>query len=228
MVPQFASLDDSIKKGFHNRFAAAFHAATLFILTCYYWIFIVPSGRDIIFERFCVDIMFGYIVYDTTHELFFTPLPSDRLTLAHHILGGISLLTAKYYLCQECMRLHMVIFLAEVSTPFLHLGWLLYNLGFDTSNSAFVGVLYGLVMVLFLVFRVILGPFLFWQVFSSKELRDEFPVLYYLNVVVVGCFVLLNMYWFFLLLRKAFPKKGKVAKGKASNAQAALKQSKAE
>lgn len=67
-------------------------------------------------------------------------------------------------------------------------------------------------MILFLVFRIILGPFLFQLVVTSEILQNEFINLYYLNVFIVGTFVILNMYWFVLLIKIALPKKEKKLK----------------
>lgn len=84
-------------------------AGTLFALTVYYWIF---TNKSEILENYCVDLMLGYLVYDSTHETFFTQ-QIGKTTIIHHILGSISLASARYYACREAIKFHMIIFLAE-------------------------------------------------------------------------------------------------------------------
>ena len=192
---------DFFTKQFYNRITASFHAATLFILTCTYWALILRGGNSHHghLQVFCIDIMLGYIVYDTCHEVsvpFTIPgLSSDMFTVAHHILGALSLSTAIYFECQECCRYFMLIFLAEASTPLLHFGWLLHLLGSNATNSNAFKLLYIVTMILFFIFRVILGPYVFKEVVLSKNMHSEFPALYFLNTFVVGSYCLLNFKW---------------------------------
>ena len=196
-------IDDDTKRGWYNRAAASTHASTLFILALAYWYAkytgnVGVSFNSELWSSMCVDIMIAYLIYDTTHECFFTR-DFDHLTLAHHILGGCSLASARYYDCTECFALQMVIFLAESSTPFLHIGWLFFKLKFSADNSTvFVGT-YVILMILFFVFRVCLGPALTYYTFQNVEMRENFFGLYCVNCVVVLIFTLLQFKWFYML-----------------------------
>ena len=143
--------------------------------------------------------MIAYLIYDTAHECLFTK-DFDKFTLGHHILGGFSLVSARYYGCRQCYALQMVIFLAESSTPFLHVGWLFYKLKYTSENSkVFVGI-YVILMILFFVFRVCLGPVLTYYTVLNYGMRDEHFHLYCLNCAVVLIFTLLQFKWFFTLV----------------------------
>ena len=152
-----------------------------------------------LWSRMCVDIMIAYLIYDTTHETFFTS-DFDSLTLAHHILGGFSLVSSRYYDCNECYALQMVIFLAESSTPFLHIGWLFYKLKYSPENSNVFVCTYVVLMVLFFLFRVCLGPALTYYTFQNEGMRNNFFNLYCLNCIVVTIFTLLQFKWFYMLM----------------------------
>lgn len=198
-----SSTEDETKRGWYNRAAASTHASTLFILALAYWHAKYSGNVEAAFNselwsRMCVDVMIAYLIYDTTHETFFTQ-KIDMLTLAHHILGGFSLVSARYYGCTDCYALQMVIFLAESSTPFLHIGWLLFKLQFTPENSTVFVFTYIIVMVLFFVFRVCLGPALTYYTFQNKGMRENFFYLYCLNCAVVLTFTLLQFQWFYML-----------------------------
>ena len=91
--------------------------------------------------------------------------------------------------------------LAEISTPFLHSGWLLHKLGED-------GILFklnaGMLLLLFAVFRVIGPPLCLNSVVAHRDKWAGFETCLYVEMIVLSAFCLLNWYWFVKLIRIAF------------------------
>jgi hypothetical protein len=103
----------------------------------------------------------------------------------------------------------MMVYLAEMSTPFLNISWLLNYLKLDNSLPlSLCGII---LLVTFFFCRIILGPFLFYHMIYNWTSEPRF--LFYINVGIVLFFIVMNMYWFKQLLRVLFGgKKGKKSK----------------
>lgn len=210
LIEGFKTLESRWRREWYNRLTATTHASTLFIFSLYYWLYLGDSTETEILEwnKICVDIMLGYLMYDTSHELFINTLTNkdkpDVLTIAHHVMGAISLGSARFLDCHEAMRLQMFIFLAECSTPFLHVGWLLYQFNISPNDSnTFIFTSFFL-LSLFFSFRVVLGPILVYHTVYEASMFSRFPELYYLNVFIVVGFTLLNFFWFYALVAMFF------------------------
>ena len=95
-----------------------------------------------------------------------------------------------------------MIYIAEVSTPFLHLSWLLKQ-QVDIRRTAFAKLsltVCGICLLLtFFVGRVLLGPYLFYSMVLNWTTGPEY--LFLMNCGVVLFFILMNMYWFFQLVK---------------------------
>ena len=211
LIHNFDTLNNANKIIWYNKGTASFHAFTLFILTAIYWL----NYQDIdslnsfsrSYEIFCVNIMLGYLIYDTIFELFLSTSLSIT-TLLHHFLGIVSLSCSIYYSCDICFRLHMIIFVAESSTPFLHISWLMHQL--KTSETIIFKCTFLTLIIFFFFSRIILGPYLLIITAYSKEFKHTYPLLYYLNIFIVASFVFLNFYWFYLLIRLSLTPKSKI------------------
>jgi hypothetical protein len=102
----------------------------------------------------------------------------------------------------------MFIFLAEGSTPFLNITWLLHQLHLQHSVPYKLGIY--LLASSFLIFRVILGPvaivhlLMYSQYWGSSHLDRS---MYIGNLIIIVLFTLINFYWFGKLIQIAFKKK---------------------
>jgi hypothetical protein len=97
----------------------------------------------------------------------------------------------------------MLIYLAEFSTPFLNISWLLNFLKFQSSIPLTVcGVI---LLVAFFFCRVILGPYILYHMVNYW--KEEPRYLYHINVGIVIFFICLNFYWFKQLLNVIFGSK---------------------
>jgi TLC domain len=206
-IPGFSQLDPKTKGGWYNRIAASSHASTQFFVSLYYWLPAVQSNEEDFIVRSSIDIMIAYLIYDTLHEALFTE-KSNVETMVHHVLGGLSLVSAWYYDCFEVFRLHMLVFLAECTTPFLHLSWLLIKTSMEGS-MLFKLTSYTLVG-LFFFFRFIMSPILLYKTISltwnAYENQNPYFGMYAFNIFVVGSFTLLQFVWFHRLVMMAIGK----------------------
>jgi hypothetical protein len=98
LIPNFGKLTKQQQQTWFNRTVSTIHAAIMFHRAFHYWRFenpnfIIPYGVSS-YEALTIDIMMGYLVYDTFYELRISPL--DKMILAHHIVGGISHFLTRY------------------------------------------------------------------------------------------------------------------------------------
>lgn len=94
----------------------------------------------------------------------------------------------------------MLIYLAELSTPFLNLSWLLKQLG-PRYNTALL--VCGVTLITSFFFcRVLLGPYMIYHMVNFWTSGPDF--LYYLNVGIIAFFIFMNYYWFFQLVKMMF------------------------
>lgn len=94
----------------------------------------------------------------------------------------------------------MMIYLAELSTPFLNVSWLLSEMNNAPTLLLITG---GLLVLTFFLSRVVVGPYLFYHMITHW-LPEGNEVLYYTNFLIVVFFLLMNFYWFMQLLKRVF------------------------
>lgn len=210
MIPGYDKLKPHLKLDWWNRGTAMMHAALMFYIAARYWLFVNPTMTITTtigeYEKAALDMMTGYMIYDTIIELFFVSR-LDGLVIFHHVLGLLSH-GYSFYLNSGMSAFYlMMVYLAESSTPFLHLGWLLHHLKQD--KTIVFKACSGLILVLFFFFRIVLGPYLLFHMVAYRELWvNQFYLLVTQEVIVVG-FVLLNYYWFYKLCRMAVSPKAR-------------------
>jgi len=99
----------------------------------------------------------------------------------------------------------MMVYIAELSTPFLNISWLMNSASLTDSPLFLLNVI--VLMVSFLFCRIFMGPYFFYHLVTSWVTQEgEHPFLFYLNIVIVLSFNVLNFYWYGLLLKLALRK----------------------
>lgn len=206
LIPYFHKLPNETKTIWYFRATSSVHAAVMFVLSLYYWTRLnsdVAIHSDVSeYEGFLLDIMLGYIVYDTIVEIIST---WDKEVMLHHVLGTITMLTTRMLGCGVASHYVMMIFLAEASTPFLHVAWLLNSM---KMNHTVVFQFTVVMLILnFFIFRVLLGPFALYHMWTDQtNLWDGIEWFYWINLFVVAGFTLLNFFWFHKLISIALKK----------------------
>ena len=123
--------------------------------------------------------------------------------LGHHLLGLVSWGAVRVHNCGGLIM--CLILLAEGSSPFLHCSTKLHALGWGSTRIALacnIGTLLS-----FLVLRVMLQPFGLWALWRSRPLWPSAP-LFALSFSSYALFLLLNLFWFRKLVRRAMGSKG--------------------
>ena len=182
----------------------------MFSSACYYWFYLNPTFDILVktdgkLENQTLHIMMGYIIYDTIYEL---SSPTKQIDiLIHHIIGFLSHLSTIYTQNNSALYYSMFIFLAEASTPFLNISWILYQLKYN--NNLLFHICSILLLITFFIFRVILGPYAVYHLFIYKYTwgdSNNDNISYYMwscNTFIIILFALLNTFWFYKLIKMA-------------------------
>ncbi|RZL18884.1 MAG: hypothetical protein EOO89_04945 [Pedobacter sp.] len=111
----------------------------------------------------------------------------------------------------------MMVYLAELSTPFLNLSFLLKEYH-HTTNPLYA--MSGLLLVLtFFVVRILLTPYLLYHFVTYWHPTPADKYLYILNVGAILFFFGINYLWFYQIIRIVFKKKGGKTSKKSANRQ---------
>lgn len=206
----------------------------MFGRTVYYWWNINPTFTIPLemsdYQNLTNDLMVGYLFYDTISEIFVMG-NLDLLMLGHHVVGLASHVTCRINSLGACAYYHMMVYIAEASTPFLHISYILKSN--DMKDSALFKVCVLLLLILFLLVRLLWGPFMQYDLHMRQEhwfLTVAGKALYWPNVACVLFFNLVNFTWgqkLFLIAYKSVtgggeedetpPKKAKGSRGKAKD-----------
>ena len=152
------------------------------------------------------------MIYDSYIEGILTR-PVQPLIIFHHALGLYTHILARLYPNGLMTILIMMVYLAESSTPFVHLGWLFHQLKmkdtFMFKSFALLGILN------FFFFRILWGPYLLYTLWTNLELMEgQYQMMIACFISIVG-FIFLNMFWFSAMMRivfKSFKKEKKEKK----------------
>ena len=133
----------------------------------------------------CAQAMVGFMLYDSFADVYVNGFTIDMVL--HHILGGISwgtgLFTGRGGLWM------MWIMLAEGSTPFLHIGWLLHKMG----NKGLLFKVNGYTLVLtFTLLRAVSPALIFYSMFSHSDKWVGYEAALYLQLVICAAFAMLT------------------------------------
>eukprot|EP01031_Cornospumella_fuschlensis_P041801 gene41801-51023_t len=109
----------------------------------------------------------------------------------------------------------MMVYLAELSTPFLNLSFLLKEYH-CTANLLYT--LSGVLLLLtFFVVRILLTPYMLYHFVTHWHPTPADKHLYILNVGAILFFFGINYLWFYQIVRIVFKKKSKKTSKKAGN-----------
>jgi len=202
---------ESQQRALFNRGVSMFHAVTMFSLTARYWltqnraVAILPGPVSRL-EIVAVDIMLGYLYYDIVFELFNT---RQMDSLGHHVLGVVSHLSTRLSGNPAASFYTMLVFIAEGSTPFLNVSWVLHQL--QLSHTALFKFTVFLLLLTFFVFRILLGPLMVTHMLAHRRAwgPDNQGLMFWGNFTIVASFAVLNFYWFYKLVSIAAGKKVK-------------------
>lgn len=141
-----------------NRICSTFHASIQFAYTVYYWLTlntIIDFNRDnkkiSDYEIGCHDYMMGYLIYDIVVELLGS---RSILNLSHHIIGFASHMSVRITDSHAGRFYSMLVFIAEGSTPWLHISWIMHQIEKKSMLLYYICVFN--TIVTFFIFRYII------------------------------------------------------------------------
>jgi len=175
---------------FVSRYVSIVHSVTISTLSVLYLTGVLPYE----WWRVCQCIPVGYCIYDTILVYGKTQLylKVERVTPIHHFIFAVSSL----WLFERYPLEVTVGYLAELSNPFLHISYhLLHTPHMKQYPRLFVFSSVALIAT-FLVFRVGTFGYLLY-----RALFHESPGLFV--VLGIGALFVMNVNWFWRLLRKA-------------------------
>lgn len=172
--------------------------------------FIQTVGEDhtgVVFSM--MAMMLAYIVHDTWHLIRSWRVNRNRVMLIHHfVFAVISILGMRFQQLPIHMRIHFIMFSAEMSTPLLNGRWLLRHIGLVHKSHVIMIATSFSFLLLFLITRIMMYLFmivdiiqLYAELLMPMELRNVF-----LAAVVVSYVV--NLYWASLIVGALFGKEG--------------------
>ena len=202
IIPGFKEIESrKQQKVWYNRGVSTIHACVMFGITAYYWIYVNPSveisaaGNRI--EARALDIMMGYLYYDILYEMC-TSRQTD--SLSHHVLGIVSHLSSRLSNNKAAAFYSMLVYIAEGSTPFLNISWLLHLLQWKKTMAFKLCAI--TLIISFFCCRILLGPYMVHHMLTHREEwgKDGRGSLVIGNTPSVSIFAILNFYWFYKLL----------------------------
>ena len=184
-----------------NRIVSSSHAILLSILSLLFWkdnnIFYYSLDNEInSIVYILIDIMIAYLVYDTIIDTIWSlPNISGTQMLIHHLLGLYSLIIIRYYNSIHAMYYLMMVFLAEISTPFLHASWIMYQL--KLTKSLIYKLTGWSLLTTFFIFRIVLPPVIIVKLLKEKFIwSDDEKIIFKVLFTITVLFTILNYIWF--------------------------------
>ncbi|CAM9315945.1 unnamed protein product [Scytosiphon promiscuus] len=172
--------------------------------------FIQTVGEDhtgVVFSL--MAMMLSYILHDTWHLVRSWRVNRNRVMLIHHfVFAVISIMGMRFKQLPVHMRIHFIMFSAEMSTPLLNGRWLLRHIGLVHKSNVIMIVTSFSFLVLFLATRILMYLFMILDIIQLyAELIMPMPLRsVFLGAVVVSYVV--NLYWASLLVGALFGKEG--------------------
>ncbi|CAN0237314.1 unnamed protein product [Ascophyllum nodosum] len=172
--------------------------------------FIQTVGEDhtgVVFTL--MAMMLAYIVHDTWHLLRSWRVNRNPVMLIHHgVFALISIMGMRFMQLPVHMRIHFIMFSAEMSTPLLNGRWLLRHVGLVHKSHSVMIVISISFLALFLATRILMYLFMILDIIQlHAELIMPLPLKPLFLLAVVISYVV-NLYWASLIVGALFGKEG--------------------
>jgi len=206
---KYAHLFKTEEHGVANRIVSSVHAALLGGIALKQMLSELDVSKNGLFlipihyapftavESFGCRIMLGYLIYDSLLITAVMKQPSFPFAMVgHHVLGALSWSILLH--TSEGGNYISWVHLAELSTPFLNIGWAMHMLGIKGLPATLAGVT---TVLLFFLLRIVSIAFCLYSLWSHRGmfLNAIFP----LQFAICTFFWLLNCMWFRQLLQVA-------------------------
>lgn len=205
---KYQALSRKNKNYLNSLLGATIHAVLVSLLTGY----ILASGElsNRVFSKsplgfFTMQISLGYFVADFLVVLVDPDMRKDFGIVVHHI-AGLNALSLGLFNHGKFMYFIVYRFIAEVSTPFVHMRWTLHLLDYPKHSFWYLFSSLGMILTFFLS-RVLVIPW-HWYVLVTvlaTPLCVEVIPLFYRAWTCLSYLVLdvLNVFWFSKMVKGA-------------------------
>ena len=131
-------------------------------------------------------------------EFIYTPSIQMLTTILHHFVGGIGIYVIAYQ--NRGIGLAAYFALTEISTPLLHVSWVLYT---KKINNKFSKTIFALFYLVFGLARICTIPVLIHYLYINSDLiSNESSFHYWMVYIGSGTLICLNLLWYTLLTSK--------------------------
>nr|XP_054764198.1 TLC domain-containing protein 4-B-like [Lytechinus pictus] len=221
-VPTYRNISIYERFDWNSRILSMFHAILVSSLAVYSSLFDVPTFEDKIWgtsfiPRATIAVTTGYISADMILMFVGFPIKESIFYIFHH-LAVVGAFTANV-LYGPLTYFGNIRVIAEASTPFVNLRWMLYLLGYkDTKLYLYNGFV---MLGVFFAVRVGILPIFYYYMLRSFFIEGFQRMQLWVTLTCLICSVGLdsiNMYWFFKMARGAYRmlKKKSTAKDKTA------------
>ncbi len=145
-----------------------------------------------------INGLYMFTAYLLVDGLFYLPQfmynPSVQIltTILHHFVGGIGM----YLIANQGRGLGLASYFAltEISTPLLHISWVLYT---NKITNIFTKTIFGLFYLVFGLVRICTIPILLHYIYTNKVLIASETLINYCMVYGgSGTLICLNLWWY--------------------------------
>lgn len=158
-----------------------------------------------LYEKDTMRIMTGYMLYDLVVEVV-TPAVYDYAVLFHHIAGLLSHWHTLQTNDVASGWYTMLVYLAEGSTPILHVGWMMNTVGL--SDGLPFKLLTLALLITFFVVRILVSPLLAYTYLApgNRHLYKGRDGVFLFQLFIVFAFAGLNYFWYWKLCTLVYRK----------------------
>eukprot|EP00249_Psilotum_nudum_P010174 c22381_g3_i1 orf=463-1269(+) len=154
--------------------------------------------RSTIFSQITVGVSIGYFLSDLAMILWCFPSLGGTEYVLHHLLSVISL-ALSLYSGHAQIYIYIVLF-SEITTPFVNMRWYLHVAGLKNSKAY---VINGVLLFLgWMMARVLLFVYFFLHIYLHyDQVREIFPPGFYFLFIAPPLLALMNLFWFYKIVR---------------------------
>lgn len=147
--------------------------------------------------------LYGFAIYlfidgiYNTIKLIKNPSADTLTFLLHHYVGGLGI----FLIARQRQGLGLGLYFAatEISTPFLHLSWLLYINKIEGLARNIVFIIFYLIFMLSRIFTIPVLCYYLW--YNSNNIAVLTPFHYLMVYLGSLTLIILNLVWFFMLTK---------------------------
>nr|XP_002126003.1 transmembrane protein 56-like isoform X1 [Ciona intestinalis] len=201
----YQKLPSKLQTEWHNRNVSTVHSTIVTVLSIYVALTDTDGYRNAIWAEsqtaeMVLSILLGYIYSDIVYLLQSSPSQTDAYwgSMLHHIIVVIVYSCCTFWGCYT--HLTIVRTIAEVSTPFVNMRWILDACRMKDSK---VFMYNGILMTLtFFGGRILLMPYAYVRLYQLRNTKDFQKLGKVAYTILLGIFVDgLNIYWFARIMK---------------------------